>query len=213
MKPQRHPVPTPVAAPSAGPAPGLVLGAAALTMGLLAGFIYAYSVSVMPGLGQADDRTLVDGMQQINEATENPAFFLSFLELRSSIVAALVLAYRSGSRQVVRWLVAALVLCAVEILVTGAANIPLNDDLKQAGDPDRIAEHRPGARRLLRPLGRLEHRPDRGLDRRLRLPRLRPDAPWTAGHRLPTTMSRYLPMEGVITIATRPSASGPIAGR
>ena len=56
------------------------------------------------------------------------------------IVAALVLEYRSGSRQVVRWLVAALVLCAAVILVTGAANIPLNDDLKQAGDPDRIAD-------------------------------------------------------------------------
>jgi uncharacterized membrane protein len=49
-----------------------------------------------------------------------------------------VLAYGSG--QVVRWLVAALVLCAVAILVTGAANIPLNDDLKQAGDPGRIAD-------------------------------------------------------------------------
>jgi uncharacterized membrane protein len=55
-------------------APGVVLVAAALTMGLLAGFFYAYSVSVMPGLGRTDDRTLVDAMQQINEAVENPVF-------------------------------------------------------------------------------------------------------------------------------------------
>ena len=48
-------------------------------MGLLAGLFYAYSVSVVPGLGQADDRTLVDGMQQINEAIENPVFFVGFL--------------------------------------------------------------------------------------------------------------------------------------
>jgi uncharacterized membrane protein len=60
-------------------APGLVLGAAVLTMGLLAGLFYAHSVSVMPGLGQADDRTIVDAMRQINEAVENPVFFLSFL--------------------------------------------------------------------------------------------------------------------------------------
>jgi len=127
-----------VAARSAGSS--LVLGAAALTMGLLAGFIYSYSVSVMPGLGQADDRTLVDGMQQINDATENPVFFLSFIGAPVLVAVALVLEYRSGSRQVVRWLVAALALCAVEILVTGAASIPLNDDLKQAGDPARIAD-------------------------------------------------------------------------
>jgi uncharacterized membrane protein len=60
-------------------APGLVPGAAALTMGLLAGFFYAYSASVMPGLAQADDRTIVDAMQQINEGVENPVIFLSFL--------------------------------------------------------------------------------------------------------------------------------------
>jgi uncharacterized membrane protein len=121
-------------------APSLALGAAALTMGLLAGLFYAYSVSVMPGLGQADDRTLVDGMQQINEAIENPVFFLSFLGAPVLILAALVLEHRSGSRQVVRWVGAALVLCVVAIVVTGALNIPLNDDLKQAGDPERIAD-------------------------------------------------------------------------
>ena len=128
------------ATPSAGPAPGLVLGAAALTMGLLAGLFYAYSVSVMPGLGQADDRTLVDGMQQINDAIENPVFFVSFLGAPVLILAALVLEHRSGARQIARWVGAALVLCAITILVTGALNVPLNDDLKQAGDPGRIAD-------------------------------------------------------------------------
>ena len=128
------------AARSSGRAAGLALGAAALTMGLLAGLFYAYSVSVMPGLGQADDRTLVDGMQQINEAIENPVFFVSFLGAPVLILASLVLERRAGSRQNVRWVGAALVLCAIAILVTGALNIPLNDDLKQAGDPGRIAD-------------------------------------------------------------------------
>jgi uncharacterized membrane protein len=160
-------------------APSLALGAAALTMGLLAGLFYAYSVSVMPGLGQADDRTLVDGMQQINEAIENPVFFLSFLGAPVLILAALVLEHRSGSRQVVRWVGAALVLCVVAIVVTGALNIPLNERPQASRRSRAHRRHRPGARRLLRPLGSVEHRPDSGLDRRPRVPRLRPPAPGT----------------------------------
>jgi uncharacterized membrane protein len=119
---------------------GLVLGAAALLTGLAAGFIYAYSVSVMPGLAQADDRTLVDGMQQINEVTENPVFFLSFVGAPVAMVAALVLEHQSGSRQVVRWIVAAVALYGVVFIVTGAVHFELNDDLARAGDPDRIAD-------------------------------------------------------------------------
>jgi uncharacterized membrane protein len=123
-----------------GPAPGLVLGSAALTMGLLAGFFYAYAVSVMPGLGDAADRTLIDAMQQINEAVENPVFFLSFLGAPVLTLAALVVVRRSGSRRVIRWIVAALVLYGVAFLVTVAFNIPLNDELAEAGDPERIAD-------------------------------------------------------------------------
>jgi uncharacterized membrane protein len=124
----------------AGAAPGLVLGAAALLTGLAAGFIYAYSVSVMPGLAQVDDRTFVHATQQINEVTENPVFFLSFLGAPVVMVAALVLEHRSGSRRAVRWIVAALALYGVVIMVTGAIHIPLNDDLARAGDPDHIAD-------------------------------------------------------------------------
>jgi hypothetical protein len=54
----------------------IVLGAAVIAMGLLAGLIYAFSIAVMPGLTAADDRTLVDAMQQMSD---NPAFPLTFL--------------------------------------------------------------------------------------------------------------------------------------
>jgi uncharacterized membrane protein len=117
-----------------------MLGAATLLTGLAAGLIYAYSVSVMPGLGEVDDRTFVESTQQINEATENPVFFLSFLGAPVVMLAALVIEDRSGSRQVVRWVAAALALYAVVIVVAGAIHIPLNDDLAQAGDADRIAD-------------------------------------------------------------------------
>jgi uncharacterized membrane protein len=117
-----------------------MLGLAALATGLLAGFIYAYSVSVMPGLGQTDDRTFVDAMQQINLVTENPLFFLSFLGAPVAMVAALVIERRAGSREVVRWIAVALGLYGVVVIVTGAIHLPLNDDIVQAGDPDRIAD-------------------------------------------------------------------------
>jgi uncharacterized membrane protein len=117
---------------------GIVLGAAVIAMGLLAGFFYAYAVSVMPGLTAADDRTLVDGMQQINEATENPAFFLTLLGAPALAAVALFQARRSGSAKTAGWIVAGLALYTVTVVVTFAINIPLNDDLKEAGDPARI---------------------------------------------------------------------------
>lgn len=109
-------------------------------MGLLAGLFYGYACSVMPGLGRADDRTLVDAMQQINVAIENPVFFLTFLGAPLLVVWALVIEWRSGSREVLRWIVAALVLYAIAFVVTFTFNIPLNDDLDHAGDPARIAD-------------------------------------------------------------------------
>ena len=57
----------------------IVLGAAVIAMGLLAGLFYAFDVAVMPALTAADDRTLVDAMQQMIDKIENPAFFLTFL--------------------------------------------------------------------------------------------------------------------------------------
>jgi len=58
---------------------GIVLGAAVVAMGLLAGLYFFSAIAVMPALTAADDRTLVDAMQQMIDKIENPAFFLAFL--------------------------------------------------------------------------------------------------------------------------------------
>jgi uncharacterized membrane protein len=58
---------------------GLVLGAAVLAAGLVAGLFFFSAIAVMPALTAADDRTLVDAMQQMIDKIENPAFFLAFL--------------------------------------------------------------------------------------------------------------------------------------
>jgi uncharacterized membrane protein len=115
----------------------IVLGAAVIAMGLLAGLIYAFSVAVMPGLTAADDRTLVDAMQQM---ADNPVFPLTFLVAPALAAVALSEALRSGSGNTARWIVAALVLYAVTAVVTFGIHIPLNDDLVKEGDPARIGD-------------------------------------------------------------------------
>jgi len=119
---------------------GLVLGAAVIAMGLLAGLFYAFDVAVMPALTRADDRTLVDAMQQMIDAIENPAFFLTFLGAPVLAGVALSRVRRSGSTEAARWILIGLGAYAVMFIVTFAFHFPLNDDLKNAGDPDRIRD-------------------------------------------------------------------------
>ncbi|MGH2715981.1 MAG: DUF1772 domain-containing protein [Thermoleophilaceae bacterium] len=116
----------------------IVLGAAVIAMGLLAGLFYAFDIAVMPGLTAADDRTLVDAMQQMIDKIENPAFFLTLLGAPALAAVALSQARRSGSAKTAGWIVAGLALYTVMVVVTFAFHFPLNDELKDAGDPARI---------------------------------------------------------------------------
>jgi uncharacterized membrane protein len=117
---------------------GIVLGAAVLAMGLVAGLYFFSAIAVMPALTAADDRTLVDAMQQMIDKIENPAFFLVFLGAPVLAAVALVQARRSGQAKIAGWIIAALVLYTVMVVITFAVHIPLNDDLEAAGDPARI---------------------------------------------------------------------------
>ena len=116
----------------------IVLGAAVIAMGLLAGLFYGSSIAVMPALTAADDRTLVDAMQHMIVEIENPAFFLTFLGAPALAAIALLQARRAGSARIGGWIVAGLAFYMVMVVVTVAVHFPLNDDLIKAGDPDRI---------------------------------------------------------------------------
>jgi uncharacterized membrane protein len=116
---------------------GLVLGAALVAMALVTGLIYTFSVAVMPNLAGADDRTFVATMQRFNE---NPVFQLTFTGALVLTVLAAVLQRRHGPGVALRWTVAALVLYGIVFAVTLGINIPLNNEIDQAGDPDRIAD-------------------------------------------------------------------------
>jgi uncharacterized membrane protein len=120
-------------------AASIVLAAAVVAMGLFAGLFYAFSIAVMPGLNAADDRAFVDAMQQMIEKIENPFFFLIFLGAPVLAAVALAQALSSGSQQTAGWIIAGLALYTVTVIVTFAFHFPLNDDLTNAGDPNRIA--------------------------------------------------------------------------
>ena len=103
------------------------LVAATLTTGLMAGLFAAFRYAIMPGLARASDLAFVEGMQRINVAILNGWFGLCFAgALVFSVVAAIL---HAGA-----------VLYLVVLVVTVAANVPLNDRLDAAGDPDRIGD-------------------------------------------------------------------------
>ena len=116
---------------------GIVLGAALVAMALVAGLCYTFSVAVMPNLADADDRTFVATMQRFNQ---NPAFQITFTAALVLTALAVVLSRRHRPGTVVRWTAAALVLYGIVLAVTAGIHIPLNNEIDDAGDPNRIAD-------------------------------------------------------------------------
>ena len=113
----------------------IVLVAAVIAMGLLTGLFYAFDVAVMPGLTAAEDRTLVDAMQQMINL---PAFPLTLLDAPALAAVALFQARRSRSARTRRWIIAAFACYLVMVLVTVTVHFPVNDALMKAGNPTRI---------------------------------------------------------------------------
>jgi len=114
------------------------LMAATVSMGLVAGVFGLYAHTIMPGLGKTDDRTFVGAFQSIDRAIINPWFIGGgfFGALLFAILAAIAQIGRDG----LPWIAAALVLYLVAFAITIAINVPLNNGIKAAGDPDRIAD-------------------------------------------------------------------------
>ncbi|MGH8773991.1 MAG: DUF1772 domain-containing protein [Jiangellaceae bacterium] len=114
--------------------------AATMTMGLMAGVFYIYAVATMPGLGRTDDRTFVSAFQSIDRAIINPVFLTSFVGALAFTGLAAILHLPEDERSALPWIVAALVLYLVVFGITVGVNVPLNEGIKAAGDPDRIAD-------------------------------------------------------------------------
>ncbi len=119
-----------------------VLIAATLTMGLMAGVFSIYSNAIMPGLRRTDDRTFVAVFQSIDRAIINPAFMVVFFGALALTALAALLHLGGEGRSVLPWIVAALVLYLLVFVVTIGVNVPRNNEIKAAGDVDRMTDLR-----------------------------------------------------------------------
>lgn len=110
----------------------VVLVAATLATGLVAGLFYAFSIAVMPGLRRVDDHAFVGAMQQINVAILNGWFALGFGG--APVLAVLAALLHLGDGSILSWVVGAVLLHAVTLGITFGVNVPLNNELANAGD-------------------------------------------------------------------------------
>jgi uncharacterized membrane protein len=111
---------------------------ATITMGLAAGVFAVFAHTIMPGLKNTDDHTFVAAFQSIDRAIINPWFMITaFLGALLFTIAALLL---NLGHAALPWIAAALALYLVTFVVTVAVNVPLNDAIKAAGDPDHIRD-------------------------------------------------------------------------
>jgi uncharacterized membrane protein len=116
----------------------ITLLGATLTMGLVAGVFALYAHTIMPGLKKTDDRTFVSAFQSLDRAIVNPWFMLTaFL---GALVLTIAATIAHLGQDALPWIAAALVLYAITFVITIAVNVPLNDALKAAGDPDQIRD-------------------------------------------------------------------------
>lgn len=117
-----------------------VLVLATVTTGLTAGLLYAFAGSVMPGLGRTDDRTFAGAFQAMDRAIVTPLFLVVFLGAVGFPALAVVLHLGADQRPVLLWTLAALLLSLATFAITRAVHLPLNAEIKSAGDPDRNAD-------------------------------------------------------------------------
>jgi uncharacterized membrane protein len=116
------------------------LATAAVAMGLIAGFFYAYACSVMLGLARVDDHVFISTMQWINATVRNGWFAVSFFGALPLTAIAAVLHLRRDGRPVLPWTVAAFVFYAAAFAITMGISVPLNEELAAAGDPNTISD-------------------------------------------------------------------------
>ncbi|SDD08634.1 DUF1772 domain-containing protein [Glycomyces harbinensis] len=118
----------------------LALLASLISAGMMAGLFTGFSYAVMPGIKILDDKAWVATMQQINKVIINGWFMPAFLGSVLFTAAATALTWASSNRAALPWAVVALALALVMFIGTMAVNVPLNDRLADAGDPDAIVD-------------------------------------------------------------------------
>lgn len=121
--------------------------AGTVSSGLIAGLLYGWTVSVIPGLRRIPDTTYITTMQNINRAIINPAFIVPFMGLSVELTAGAIARFRDGDTRR-GWLMAgaAATYAAGVLGVTIGRNVPLNNSL-DVFDPTSATKTAIAARR------------------------------------------------------------------
>ncbi|TKT74275.1 anthrone oxygenase family protein [Aquamicrobium sp. LC103] len=104
--------------------------AAALGAGLMGGFFFAFSNTVMPSLGRLPADGAVAAMQGINVVVLNPLFFMAFFGSAALCLVLGVIALVNPASPGTWWLLAGSLLYLIGVIgVTMAFNVPMNEAL------------------------------------------------------------------------------------
>lgn len=116
--------------------------ASLMLLGLLTGFFYAYSNSVMWGLDGAPAAAAVEAMQGINRAVRNPLFAAAFFGAPLATTVAAAFLWRRDGAGIGLAAVLALALCLAAVGITAVVNVPMNEALAAvdaaAADPAAV---------------------------------------------------------------------------
>jgi uncharacterized membrane protein len=118
---------------------GASLVVSTLLLGLISGFFYTFSISIMRTLRGVDDRTFVDVMQKINRDVQNPMFFLTFLGSILFGIITLIL-FLGQPFWVLLPVILSLAGYFVCFAVTVRGNVPMNVRLDRYGPVEKIAD-------------------------------------------------------------------------
>ena len=117
---------------------GAALVAATIAMGIITGVFHLYAYAIMPVSARPTTGLLGASSRSTGRSSTPCSWPPSSARWCYGLATLLVLG--GDGRSVLPWVVAALVLYALVVVLTLAVNVPLNDQLKAAGDPDRIAD-------------------------------------------------------------------------
>ncbi|RFU84580.1 DUF1772 domain-containing protein [Streptomyces triticagri] len=131
-----HPIPQRV---DSGAGRAGILFLSIIVTGLLAGVFADWSNTIMPGLGDLDDRTFVLAFQSLDDAINNPLFLGAFTVAPLLIALCAVLQVRAGQRPVLWWILGGLLCYLVVAVITFGVHLPLNEDIGDAGVPQSAA--------------------------------------------------------------------------
>ena len=98
---------------------------------LVAGLFFAFSVAVLPGLRDLDNRSFVTVFRGINRAIQKPVLLAVLFAAPIAAVAAAAIALIQGTELSATMIVVGALLSAATFMFTSSRNVPLNNMLER----------------------------------------------------------------------------------